>query len=95
MLSNYFTSSYLQYKQDTNAVAAWLATTAKKCGYAEDLLTKNAEGGQQQKQPAGRLKGKAGKLEREAAKDATTCGPSKSKVPTYVIAIKDFISWPS
>ncbi|KAI8252901.1 hypothetical protein K4K53_010702 [Colletotrichum sp. SAR 10_77] len=32
-------SLYQQYKQDTNFVAAWLATTAKACGYPSDLLS--------------------------------------------------------
>jgi hypothetical protein len=35
---DFLKSSYKQYKEDTDAVATWLATTAKKCGYAVDLL---------------------------------------------------------
>lgn len=37
-LNPLLTSSYLQYKLDTDNVASWLARTAKKCGYAADLL---------------------------------------------------------
>ncbi|EZF33174.1 hypothetical protein H101_03233 [Trichophyton interdigitale H6] len=36
MLPHYLTSSYLQYKQDTNVVASWLAKTARACGYKID-----------------------------------------------------------
>ncbi|KAJ0382357.1 hypothetical protein COL922a_012734, partial [Colletotrichum nupharicola] len=31
-------SVYQQYKQDTDSVASWLASTAKACGYPADLL---------------------------------------------------------
>lgn len=76
MLSNFLTSSYFQYKSDTDTVASWLANTAQKCGYAADLLT----AGKDKPQGGGRLKGKARKLAR--AQDA---GPQ-----TYTIATKDF-----
>ena len=58
MLNSLLTSSYLQYKSDTDTVASWLANTAIKCGYPADLLTK----GKQKPQASGRLKGKARKL---------------------------------
>jgi hypothetical protein len=91
MLLNVLTSSYLQYKADTDTVASWLASTAKKCGYAPDLLEKEKVG---QNQPSKRLKGKARKQAREAAK----CAQEESELepgkpapgPTYIIAIKDF-----
>ncbi|KAL1963061.1 hypothetical protein VTN77DRAFT_8707 [Rasamsonia byssochlamydoides] len=96
MISDFLTSSYLQYKADTNAVASWLATTAKKCGYAPDLLTGNSGKQQQQQQPSGRLKGRARKEAREAAKrsqgGSTTSIKPPGQLPTYTIAIKDFIS---
>ncbi|KAI9927114.1 hypothetical protein AWENTII_010965 [Aspergillus wentii] len=76
MLSGLLASSYLQYKRDTDAVASWLATTAKKCGYSADLLVNNK--GQQ---GPGKSKGKS----RKPAKQA----PSAQ---AYTIAVKDFIS---
>lgn len=39
MLPSSLISVYQQYKQDTDAVASWLATTAKACGYSADLFT--------------------------------------------------------
>lgn len=84
MLNSLLTSSYLQYKSDTNTVASWLASTARKCGYAADLLTK----GKQRQQGSGRLKGKARKLARNAPTKPT---PSTPPAQTYIIAIKDFI----
>ncbi|EZF52372.1 hypothetical protein H103_04532 [Trichophyton rubrum CBS 288.86] len=86
MLPHYLTSSYLQYKQDTNAVASWLAKTARACGYEID---------QQSDQPkkGGRAKGKARKAAR-AAKASTNSSSKNSasvKPQTYVIAIRDFI----
>ncbi|VUC28095.1 unnamed protein product [Clonostachys rosea] len=35
---------YQQYKHDTKAVAFWLASTAKICGYTEDLLASKSWG---------------------------------------------------
>ncbi|POS76706.1 hypothetical protein DHEL01_v204908 [Diaporthe helianthi] len=39
MLPSALVSVYQQYKQDTDSVASWLASTAKDCGYPADLLT--------------------------------------------------------
>lgn len=39
MLPSTLVSVYQQYKQDTDSVASWLATTAKACGYPADLFT--------------------------------------------------------
>lgn len=38
MLPAPLVSVYQQYKQDTDSVASWLASTAKACGYPADLL---------------------------------------------------------
>lgn len=88
MLPDLLTSSYLQYKADTNAVASWLATTAKSCGYAPDLLARENNG--QQKASTGRLKGKARKQARETANQSSA--EQKPSAPTYTIAVKDFIN---
>jgi len=52
MLPEQLVSAYRQYKQDTNAVATWLASTARAHGFL--LRTETQE-------PRGRLKGKARK----------------------------------
>lgn len=85
MLSNLLTSSYLQYKTDTDTVASWLAATARKCGYAVDLLTK---GQTKSAAGSGRLKGKARKQAR--SKETSTSSAPKPSLPTYTIAVKDF-----
>jgi hypothetical protein len=66
MRPEFLTSSYLQYKSDTDAVASWLATTAKKCGYPQDLVTSSNPEDKQQRSSQ-RLKGKARKMARDAA----------------------------
>lgn len=92
MLVDVLKSSYLQYKSDTNAVATWLANTAKSCGYSVDLLVDKAEGDGRQQQ-SGRLKGKARKAAREAARnEGIENAVPAPKVPTYTLAIKDFVS---
>ncbi|EFW14313.1 conserved hypothetical protein [Coccidioides posadasii str. Silveira] len=66
MVSDFLTSSYLQYKADTNAVASWLATTARKCGYTLGTPTASPEPASTDNlhQPSKRLKGKARKQAR-------------------------------
>ncbi|KAK8097029.1 hypothetical protein PG999_012973 [Apiospora kogelbergensis] len=62
MLPSTLVNTYSQYKQDTNSVATWLASTAKANGYSSDLLSNaNANKGKGAAgQPGGgRLKGKA------------------------------------
>ncbi|KAF5647060.1 uncharacterized protein FTJAE_1891 [Fusarium tjaetaba] len=50
MLPTPLQGTYQQYKADTDSVAAWLASTAKACGYPADLLTSTAA---KQSQPKG------------------------------------------
>ncbi|MCJ1332503.1 hypothetical protein MMC10_009196 [Thelotrema lepadinum] len=91
MLFGAIKSNYLQYKDDTKAIALWLATTAKSRNYSVDNLV--SKGGQQ---PSGRLKGKARKLDRDKAKAAdATKGASSTggrKLPKYTIGMKDFVN---
>ena len=90
MLSNFLKSSYLQYKDDTNTVASWLAKTAKACGYAVDVLVEDK---QQKQHPTGRLKGKGRKQAREAAtKNDGSSAALSNRAPVYAIALKDFTS---
>ena len=88
MLPKFLKSSFKQYKEDSDAVATWLATTAQKCGYAKDLLFKE----DQSSQKAPKLRGRARKLARDAAKagapQPSLAQPSKG----YLISVDDFIS---
>lgn len=89
MLPDNLVSVYQQYKKDTNAVASWLASTAKSCGYPPDLLfggSSQANGPERSK----RLKGKARKEAKTAASQAQGSSSSSAR-PEYTIAIKDFI----
>lgn len=87
------TSSYLEYKADTNSVAQWLASTAIKYGYPKDLLLGTNQQ-QQVQQPSRRLKGKARKLAREATaeKPQNSAAPANEQqnIPRHIIAIKEF-----
>ncbi|KAH0398678.1 hypothetical protein KCU89_g6990, partial [Aureobasidium melanogenum] len=90
MLTDSLRGSYTIYKEDTDSVAAWLASTAKQCGYPLDLLT--TPGGDLPSQKGSRMKGKARKLAKTAT--STNGGSSESArsgPTTYTIAIKDFI----
>lgn len=79
MLPTSLTSTYREYKKDTDSIAAWLASTAKAAGYTMDTAVSGSP-----KPPDGRLKGKARK---EAKKQAST--PAQN-VPKYIISISDF-----
>lgn len=89
-------TTYKRYKDDTNNIASWLAITAKRCGYPSDLLT--SEAAKKGEQSAPKLKGRARKLARDAAKAAPSKlqgSPSNNNVPpkkVYTIARKDFIT---
>src|SRR5947209_16705379 len=96
MSPSFFHTSYKQYKDDTNRVASWLATTAKRCGYPSDILTSTVV--KKDAQTAPKLKGRARKLARDAAKAAPPKKPAEqSKDETeakkvYTIARKDFVT---
>ncbi|KAK4496191.1 hypothetical protein PRZ48_012171 [Zasmidium cellare] len=76
-------SSYQQYKRETDFVANWLATTARRCGYVDPQPSSTSA-------PKGtRLKGKARKLAREAcSKPAAT---NNAKQPQYLVKVKDYV----
>ncbi|KAG9648457.1 hypothetical protein KCU95_g18015, partial [Aureobasidium melanogenum] len=92
MLPNSLRGSYTIYKEDTDSVATWLASTAKQCGYPLDFLTRPEDGLSSQK--GSRLKGKARKLAKAAtsAKSGSSESTAHSGSTTYTIAVKDFIS---
>ncbi|CAG9992199.1 unnamed protein product [Clonostachys byssicola] len=90
MLPPALKSIYQQYKADTDAVATWLATTAKARGYVQGLGSA-ASGGA----PSGRLKGKARKQAKQVAQPPQDFGATISSKPaaqakTYVLKISDF-----
>lgn len=94
MLPTHLISTYRQYKQDTDSVASWLASTAKSCGYPADLLTSPTTKSSAQHAPkSGRLKGKARAKAR--ANGAAATNPKtehvEKKIPKYTIAIRDFL----
>lgn len=91
MLPSYLSSSYQQYKQDTDAIAAWLASTARRCGYPVDLL-QPASAKDQPPPRSRRLKGKARKQAKAAGKSSNQAPEQTTKGPSYIIAINDFVT---
>jgi hypothetical protein len=89
MLPSSLFSAYRQYKQDTDAVASWLAATARAHGYPAELLTnKDTDSPPSQQPKSGRLKGKARK---QAQQKAAKSDQPAAVAPKYTVAIKDFI----
>lgn len=98
MLPPSLVSIYHQYKEDTNAVAAWLASTAKSRGYTSKAAsssnapttpttpTTTTTGPPASK----RLKGKARKDEKAALEQSHHSSTNPSN-PEYVIAINEFV----
>ncbi|KAK5626079.1 hypothetical protein RRF57_001794 [Xylaria bambusicola] len=83
MVLSALSSTYQLYKQDTDSVAAWLASTAKSLGFSADLSSISTAAG------TGRLKGKA---RAAAKKEAASRKPSSSPTaPKHVINLKDFV----
>ncbi|KAF9873622.1 hypothetical protein CkaCkLH20_08732 [Colletotrichum karsti] len=86
MLPTSLRSTYQQYKQDTNIVASWLASTALQTGYSAPL---NQVNGSSVASSSQRLKGKARK-EAKKKQAAASTAPTDAK-PKHIIAIKDFV----
>lgn len=102
MLSANFYSTYQQYKRDTNAVASWLASTAKQHGYDGQIGTPLSRG---------RPEGKARKLANQRQRQRQQQGPGPGSTmdsnsrnasdqqpqqpqragPAYVLAVRDFV----
>ncbi|KAB5518011.1 hypothetical protein GE09DRAFT_1259827 [Coniochaeta sp. 2T2.1] len=81
-------SAYRQYKEDTDFIASWLASTGRACGYPADLLATPAASSAQaapSKRPKGKSKKKGAGSTAAAAPEAT---PAAHR---YTVAIKDFI----
>jgi hypothetical protein len=71
MSFDFLTSSYLQYKSDTDAVAKWLVIAAKSCGFPVDTLgvSSPASNGKGKKQAAKTTKTQPGSKHVIALKD--------------------------
>lgn len=80
MLPPQLLGTYRQYKQDTDSVASWLASTAIARGYPADLLATAPK-------TSGRLKGKA----RTKARSGGASNPKPANEKRHIIAIKDFV----
>ncbi|KAF2106597.1 hypothetical protein BDV96DRAFT_638144 [Lophiotrema nucula] len=80
MLPKNLTSTYRQYKHDTDAIASWLATTAKRYGYISQAPTAN--GAKSQKT------GKQGRINYTiAVKDFTTLAEFLAKKTDPIIQV--------
>ncbi|KAH8881079.1 hypothetical protein GQ53DRAFT_889086 [Thozetella sp. PMI_491] len=94
VLPSSLVSTYQQYKQDTDSVATWLASTAKSLGFPADRLTPailptKAKGG------GGRLKGKARAQAKKQGGSSSTAAkqtPTATEGPKHIISISDFVS---
>ncbi|KAI1437888.1 hypothetical protein GGR50DRAFT_612235 [Xylaria sp. CBS 124048] len=101
MVFSALSSTYQLYKQDTDSVAAWLASTAKSLGFTSTGLSSsssssggNGAGGGGAGGGGGRLKGKArvqAKKQQAAAAASKSSSSSKPSGPKYIINIKDFV----
>ncbi|KAJ4247785.1 hypothetical protein NW762_012994 [Fusarium torreyae] len=85
MLPTPLVGAVQRYKEDTNSVAAWLASTAKLCGFRSDLHTTRYSNNENQK-TSGRLKGKA----RTEAKNSHV-PTEKATTTKYTVALDDFV----
>lgn len=88
MLSNLLTSTYLQYKTDTDVVASWLASTASHCGFKQEPCDTPCSSQKPQPPVSQRLKGNARKEAQKAQRASsasTDVEPAKEK---YKITVK-------
>lgn len=94
MLPSTLINTYSQYKQDTNSVAAWLASTAKANGYSADLLsnTTTTSGNKAGGGRGGRLKGKARAQAKKGKPPPPKNSSSSNSGPKYIIKIADFVA---
>lgn len=82
MLPESLKNAFQLYKRDTNAIATWLANTAKNNGHP--VNTNNNE-------PRGQPKGKARKEAKASAAAANEDLSSSSKKQAYLLRLRDFV----
>ncbi|EAA26866.2 hypothetical protein NCU08753 [Neurospora crassa OR74A] len=91
MLPSNLISIYAESKRDTNAIASWLASSARICGYPTEKLSLgswNSSPSTEAAKPTGRLKRKA----REQAEQATSFTATSITPPKpYTLAVADFV----
>ncbi|EGO58512.1 hypothetical protein NEUTE1DRAFT_138231 [Neurospora tetrasperma FGSC 2508] len=91
MLPSNLIGIYAEYKRDTNAIASWLASSARICGYPTEKLSLgswNSSPSTEAAKPTGRLKRKA----REQAQQATSFTATSITPPKpYTLAVADFV----
>ena len=95
MLPSFLKGTYAIYKEDTDSVASWLASTARRCGYSLNLLDNAAGQVSGQKVPKKKKKKKTGKALNPVdtlTTEDNRCNPTPAGSITYTIAIKDFVS---
>lgn len=94
MLPSFLKGTYAIYKEDTDSVASWLASTARRCGYPFDLLSNAAGQVSGQKVPKRKKKkhGKALNPVDTLTTEDNRSNPTPAGPVTYTIAIKDFVS---
>ncbi|KAH6976031.1 hypothetical protein BKA56DRAFT_674544 [Ilyonectria sp. MPI-CAGE-AT-0026] len=85
MLPSSLISAYREYKKDTDSVASWLASTAKRCGYPADLLSSGDPESGAGRQPKGKPR-KRGKR-----KGKVPAPPAQKTGHKHIIAMQDFI----
>ncbi|KAI1778512.1 hypothetical protein F4818DRAFT_438672 [Hypoxylon cercidicola] len=83
MLPENLVGMYQSYKNDIDSIAAWLASTAKSCGYKLDPAT----AGPTKEASSKRLKGKA----RAAAKKKNAAAAKAAQVTKFTVKVKDFV----
>ncbi|KAI0095408.1 hypothetical protein F4814DRAFT_187857 [Daldinia grandis] len=86
MLPPGLVGTYILYKNDTDSIAGWLASTAKATGYASEPLTQ-----QLPNSTSARLKGQARAEAKKQAKKQTSESSKPALANKYIIKIKDFI----
>jgi hypothetical protein len=89
MVPQILTDTYHRYKENTDAIATWLANTATKFGVSTDILSAKPA-----IQKSKRLKGKARQKAKEAAAKGIATDPSASeKLPArqYTITVGEFV----
>ncbi|KAF2807420.1 uncharacterized protein BDZ99DRAFT_573250 [Mytilinidion resinicola] len=79
----------MQYKSDTEKIGGWLPETLKWYGYDTEILSEGPSEGQRHAASA-RLKGKARKIAREAAKQAAPGGYG-DPAAQYKMRVSDFV----
>ena len=93
MLPDFLQSSFKAYKEDTNAIATWLASTANHYGYSVDLLTRTDKAVAGPAKKNAKRKGRTPKPAKDAEqRGGTPAGKGNaSKGTRYKIAVREFI----